>query len=130
MGYTRYWTRTDRPINQDVVDGVKEILDDCARKGIAIRGPLGDGEPIVSLEKIAFNGNGEGTNDLSHESFVIDEDNTWNFCKTARKPYDLAVRRVLVLLEDYDIVKDVSSDGPNERICTDEEYIKGMCGWY
>jgi hypothetical protein len=71
-------------------------------------------------DRIAFNGVGEG----SHESLVIDrkrppleswqtrEDRGLGFCKTARKPYDLAVTATLAYLSTvYEGLYDVSSDG-------------------
>ena len=33
MGYTRYWERTEKPITEDFVEEVKEIIRDCAKKG-------------------------------------------------------------------------------------------------
>ena len=111
MGYTRYWERTEKPITEDFVEEVKEIIKDCAKKGIAIRGWSGEGSPELTLEKIAFNGNGKAERDLSHETFSINNKHTgFDFCKTARKPYDYAVRRVLKLAKDYGLVTKVSSD--------------------
>lgn len=128
MGYTRYWIRTNEPITEEFIEEVNKILRDCARKGIAIRNYDGNGKPTVSLERIAFNGNGkEG---LDHESFVIDNNESdFEFCKTARKPYDYAVRRVLHVAKKYNLVKDVGSDGANNGIYSDEEYLLGLVKW-
>ena len=125
MGFTRYWTRTTKPITEEFIEEVNEILKDCARKGIAIRDYDGIRKPTVSLECVAFNGNGkEG---LNHESFVIDNNESdFEFCKTARKPYDYAVREVLKLAEKEGLVFNVSCDYPsNDKIYSDEEYILG-----
>lgn len=124
MGYTRYWSRTNKPITEEFIEEVNEILKDCARKGIAIRDYDGIRKPTVSLECIAFNGNGkEG---LDHESFVIDNNESdFEFCKTARKPYDYAVRKVLRLAEKHGLVYDIASDGRNEKVYSDEEYLSG-----
>ena len=48
---------------------------------------------------------------LDHESFFLTPETTnWNFCKTARKPYDLLV--CAVLLSAYNILGyELSSDG-------------------
>ena len=96
MGYTRYWSRTNKPITEEFVEEVNEILKDCARKGIAIRDGHGIDKAIVNTDLICFNGTRkEG---LNHESFVLDNNESdFEFCKTARKPYDYAVRKVLRL---------------------------------
>ena len=129
MGYTRYWERTEKPITEDFLNEVKKILKDCAKKGIAIRGWNGTGNPTLTLERISLNGNEKAERDLSHESFVIDDKIGFNFCKTARKPYDYAVRRILNVAKKYGLVEDVSSDGLNNKIYSDEEYILGYEKW-
>ena len=133
MGYTRYWVRTDKPITEDFVEEVKEIIKDCAKKGIAIRGRYGEGSPIINTEEITFNGNFRAEKDLSHEPFSILNIETgfdfFDFCKTNRKPYDYAVRRVLKLAKDYGLVTNVSSDGKNNKIYSDEEYISDLVEW-
>lgn len=130
MGYTRYWARTEKPITEDFVEEVKEIIKDCAKKGIAIRGLYGTGEPIITLDKIAFNGNSEADRDLSNESFILNNTPTdFDFCKTARKPYDYAVRKVLKKAKDYGLVTNVSSDGTNNKVYSDEEYLLNLVEW-
>lgn len=130
MGYTRYWKRTDEPLNADFRDGVENIIKEAAGYGIAIRGWDGHGEPLLSSERVSFNGNANAEQDLSHESFVLDSELGFCFCKTARKPYDFVVRKVLRLAQDYGIVEDVSDDGYNEDIYSDEQYIKGWQKWW
>ena len=126
MGYTRYWERTEKPITEDFLEEVKKIIVDCAKKGIAIRGRDGKGKPKLTLKEIALNGNSNAEKDLSHESFVITNEKLgFNFCKTVRKPYDYAVKRILKKAVEYGLVTDVSSDGKN-KMCTDEEYILGL----
>ena len=129
MGYTRYWERTEKPITEDFVKEVEKIIIDSAKKGIAIRGWDGAYLPELTTERIAFNGNMNYEIDLSHESFVLDDKIGFNFCKTARKPYDYTVRKVLKLAKDYGLVTDVSSDGANNKIYSDEEYFLGLVKW-
>ena len=124
MGYTRYWERTEKPITEDFLEEVKKIIVDCAKKGIAIRGRDGKGKPVVTTEIISLNGNADYG--LYHESFVIDGELGFQFCKTARKPYDYAVRKILKLAKDYGLVTKVSSDGANNKVYSDEEYILGL----
>lgn len=110
MGYTHYWTQVRdftceewRQIGADVMP----ILNDVQHaQGV----PLGDGEgnpgtqPVFTADHILFNGVG----DDSHETFVLyrrrPAKEPWqrrrggDFCKTARKPYDLAVTAMLCYL--------------------------------
>lgn len=119
MGYTRYWKRTDKKITPEFISEVKEILNDCKELGITIRNALGEDEPIVNENEIAFNGDAE--QNLDHETFVITNTPTdFDFCKTARKPYDYAVRETLKVAEEMGLVTDVSSDGENEEIINDK----------
>ena len=120
MGYTRYWDKTDKPITQTFLDTVNKILERCKKMGITIKGWDGEYEPEITLERVAFNG--DESRSLAHESFVIDNNKEWTFCKTARKPYDYAVRCVLAAALKEGIVKNVSSDGKC-KIVTDEEYL-------
>ena len=55
-------------------------------------------------------------NDLGHETFSIIRKNreTFNSCKTARKPYDLMVMAVLILYKYYFPKVKISSDGDEE----------------
>lgn len=126
MGYTRYWERTEKPITDDFIKEVEEIIIDSAKKGITICGWDGTGKPILNLTRIALNGNANADKDLSHESFIIDDEIGFHFCKTARKPYDYTVRKVLGLAKKYGLVTKVSSDGANNKICSDKEYILNL----
>lgn len=124
MGYTRYWHRTKKKIDADFIVAVCDVIADCNSKGIAIRDGYGEGNPIVTLDVIAINGDGE--KGLDHETLFFDDKETgFNFCKTARKPYDYAVRKILKYAEENGFITDVSSDGENERIISDADYLKG-----
>ena len=130
MGYTRYWTRTEKPMTEDFLEAVREVLEDCKKRGIKICNWDGHGEPQVTADLVALNGEErEDGNDLSHESFVLNNEAEWTFCKTARKPYDYAVRKILKIAKDYGIVKGVSSDGANNKIYSDDDYINGRVEW-
>lgn len=123
MGYTRYWDRTDEPINAQFVRFVNRTIADCETRGIHICDGNGEGKPVVMMGKILLNG--DGARDLDHETlyFTDDPDEVgFNFCKTARKPYDYAVRKILKGAELYGIVTNVRQDGPNDEIISDDEY--------
>ena len=60
----------------------------------------------TNTTEFGFNGIG----DLSHETFALNVgENEWNFCKTARKPYDLAVCMILLSLYkgEYNMLDDM-----------------------
>jgi hypothetical protein len=135
MGYTHYWTQT-RDFNEqemgDIAASVRKIIttatdgrefpNNYTGEGsfpLVICGFDGTGEPILSKEKISFNGQGP---DLDHETFYFDAKRElpyenarpdqlgWRFCKTAHKPYDAVVTACLTFLQaDYGF--EVSSDG-------------------
>lgn len=123
MGYTRYWNRTEKPITTDFVLAVCAIIAECNDKGIMIRNGWGGGNPVVTMETIAINGD-DSTN-LSHETCYFDNVNKgFDFCKTARKPYDYAVRKILEVAEIEGLITDVRSDGENNEIISDEDFIR------
>ncbi len=76
---------------------------------LKICGGNGTGKPLFRNDEVWFNG--DEKNDLDHETFCIEPDKLdWDFCKTARKPYDLLV--VACLIAAHEILDyEVSSDG-------------------
>ena len=98
MGYTNYWYQTKAFTDKEwksVKDEYNYIKDVC--KGIVV-------DETKDENEIIFNGNPIG--DLCHETFVLmknvrtkkmykEEDLSFNFCKTAEKPYDIAVWHML-----------------------------------
>jgi hypothetical protein len=122
MGYTHYWIpkESTKEDFQKFSAACKKLHDSLPKTTdtaggyssddpLEIRGGMGEGTPAFTPELVWFNGNAE--RDLDHETFVIDHtDNDSNFCKTARKPYDLLV--VACLLAAVDILDyRFSSDG-------------------
>ena len=65
---------------------------------LTIKGADGTGEPLFCpYDGIIFNG--DSSIDMDHETLCLipfDTDNLNFFCKTARKPYDLLVKAVLI----------------------------------
>lgn len=104
MGYTHYWTLTAKSRKkwkerrQDIYDAIqqtiydyKSILDDVQLRSLSVR----------------FN----GIEDEAHETFEASaQGRDWDFCKTARKPYDTPVCMCLLILQGYADLE-VSSDG-------------------
>ena len=130
MGYTHYLTQRARFTNAewfDVKAAISSIAALASQEGLKLgdmMGEQGRAWPEVetgdSGEYIGFNGLGEE----SHETFSIGQDRApleswqdekargWIFCKTDRKPYDVAVTACLCYLESAFPGKVyVSSDG-------------------
>jgi hypothetical protein len=125
MGYTHYFTQT-RDFTREEWAQIREDMDALLKDVQHVQGiPLanGVGEPGTSPEitdkKIWFNGVG----DDSHETFCVyrkrrapeypGDIRGGDFCKTARKPYDLAVTAALCYLATVPdpASHTVSSDG-------------------
>lgn len=92
MGYTHYWTLKE-PIKgkewNKFLIGTEEIITIAHDAGIPVHN-ASDGDTV----------NFNGTGVASHETFVISVgDEGFNFCKTARKPYDTIVCAVLIHLK-------------------------------
>lgn len=113
MGYTHYFElKTNGTVNLDNVQkAVQKVLDEDSN--IIQREYDDKAKPVNEISDgnllIKFNGIGnEG-----HETFYLDTKKVgFNFCKTARKPYDATVCKVLSILKYYfgsDIV--ITSDG-------------------
>ena len=106
MGYTNYWTNK-RAFTDDEWKRVKDEYEWLKEMGEGI---------IVDESKnndeIIFNGNSIG--DLGHETFYINKKNdkeSFSFCKTARKPYDLAVWHLLYFINnETGAMKKISRD--------------------
>lgn len=120
MGFTRYWTRVEKPLSKDFCTKVKEIIKNAEMEGIEIKGWDGNGKPCITTDLISFNGDNE--EGLSYETFILSNNFNWDefqirhgwqgyaFCKTGQRPYDTVVEQVLKVAEDMGFVKDVSSD--------------------
>ena len=107
MGYTHYWTfhrnkTKDNTNFAKAVEEIKKIYANLPKRTksaggyyanhhVKIMDGVGKGVPEFTATSVCFNGNAK--NGTDHETFSIDFniDTGWNFCKTARKPYDLLV---------------------------------------
>jgi hypothetical protein len=110
MGYTHYWTHPDNPAYRQawpqLVQDAARIITAVTNAGITLAGPAGSGLPRADRRGVCLNGSvvlGQ-----AYEAFIIwppadtsrSEDASrrwkWDFCKTARQPYDLAVCAILL----------------------------------
>jgi len=112
IGYTHYWnsgscdTEKDKEgytkalaIIRDIVKRYDKILrwdEDKPRK-----------RAEVNEENVRFNGIG----DNGHETFLFKIGEEFEFCKTARKPYDIAVCECLLVLKAHMPNLEIKSDG-------------------
>jgi hypothetical protein len=119
MGYTHYWRReTEESKNVPTITwerfkiGAESIINQALDDGYAIISNLEDPADIILDDIICFN----GVEEESHETFVIErvELDSFNFCKTARKPYDDVVVSVLAHAKAVLPGWKISSDGGDE----------------
>jgi len=104
MGYTNYWEQeksfSDNEWKQikDEYDYIKQV---CNSTII---------DQTESDDEIVFN----GVNEMEHETFILSknvrtvadyegENLAFNFCKTAHKPYDIAVWHLLTFIKQFGI---------------------------
>jgi hypothetical protein len=133
VGYTHYWYRPQELDAEPFADWANDIqtliektptlvrepdyqmfgfypTERTRLKPLGIYGPLGEGDPQIGPERVAFNG-GPRELDLDHETFHVnrvfddrgfgsDDERGWffDFCKTNHKPYDRVVCAALIRL--------------------------------
>lgn len=104
MGYTNYFN-TKKTITADARAKMVTFVNKAITliPDIKICGWDGTGEPTITKESIMFNGDeAEG---LDHETFSLYGDcGKFNFTKTARKPYDILVKAVLMYATDLNML--------------------------
>ena len=113
MGYTHYWKQKSM---LEVSPKQRELIDEVLKEHADIL----DIETNTNRELVL---NGIGAD--SHETFVIEfgKKTEFEFCKTARKPYDIPVCKILLVLR-YSKGFELSSDGD-----IDETNMEGDTGW-
>ena len=122
MGYTHYWTINQNQISPESWFGFMQEFSEIEAKFHEKLDHTTDQKYRIDSESIIFNGIGE----QGHETFTMNRKNPmeesytgeneyFDFCKTARKEYDIAVCCALIIAKKYfgDIIK-VSSDGEDE----------------
>jgi hypothetical protein len=127
MGYTHYWNykepkTIDAPNSIKALKEMKKMLlhlpSRCTTAGghyenesIIIKDGVGKGSPVLSVPEILFNG--DASKGLDHETFAIQLGSRidFDFCKTARKPYDFFVCVCLISLANNLDGFEFSSDG-------------------
>lgn len=114
MGYTHYWR-----MSKDIpVSAWAKIQADAAKLIATSPAPLAyeydktDKPPVCDENEIRFNGRDED----GHETFLLKrEQKSFEFCKTASKPYDTVVCAVLACAHEHaPEAITVSSDGDGD----------------
>ena len=118
MGYTHYFKQS-KPVSEEAWDKIKtdtkKIIKHQIKAGIPLESNNSKNKSMVSSSEINFN----GVDDDSHETFYITNEKMeqFNFCKTARKPYDLAVTAALLIIDHHAPEHfDIGSDGGIEGL--------------
>lgn len=119
MGFTRYWENLRKPIDEETLETIKNIID-IAKKEYDID------IDVKSLTNELVMLNGDENKGLDHEDFVIDLKSGFNFCKTNEKPYDIVVNAILKLLESKGKIHDVEKDDDSEEEKAEELLYKAV----
>lgn len=139
MGYTHYYhfKKNLTKANFNLASSlVKNVIEEAIpktftskwytggkKRKLKICGGDGSGKPVFANDHISFNG--ERKLDIDHETFWLDNTNEHQFCKTARKPYDIAVCMALLRLKDmYGSDFEYSSDGYCPMDTDDYRYLE------
>jgi len=115
MGYTHYWDKKSEVDENEYKAALKDIAKIVnSKKNILADGNGDKGTKPTTAGEISFN----GIDANSHETFFLPktagEMKSFDFCKTARKPYDVVVTACLCRLGEVKGIS-VSSDGsPSE----------------
>jgi hypothetical protein len=136
-GYSHYWglfADDDGVVFSDaewkkILTAARKIIRKAEADGIAIRGPFGEGKPVLTPTKIALNG--DAASNLSHESFVLENrPKDFNFCKTAQKPYDKVVVSILAAVDNIqpEAIR-MKSDGGLSVFSPANTYKAASQGW-
>lgn len=129
MGYTHYWNYKPQPgdtlkfkdVLREVLVLKRKLPEQSETAGghykeypITIRNGMGKGQAEINENIIRFNG--DGNKGLDHETFVFEfeEKEIGDFCKTARKPYDMFVCLCLISLANNLSGFEFSSDGDED----------------
>jgi hypothetical protein len=111
MGYTHYGTDsgTGASLPAEAVHHIHTITEHAYHAGLIQREHDDPRPPLVTVQQVRFNGVGDG----GHQTFrfrTAPED-AFACCKTAHRPYDAVVMRVLLVLGYYREGLVIRSDG-------------------
>jgi len=118
-GYSLYWgSKPNKPYSAKdwakIVKATKEIIQKAASKKIIVKGPSGDGEPVINNKEIALNG--DDAKGKSAESFVLSKNGKSDSCKTDKKPYTAVVASILYVADNLNNATNARHDGGKKHI--------------
>lgn len=122
MGYTHYTNSMERELTKEEVGVINKIIKTSGVKIVGGSGEAGT-KPLVVSGGVNLNGVG----DDSHESFNLEFGAEGDFCKTARKPYDVVVVAILTYLAAQGVLT-WSSDGDKEDHIAGGELLNKVLG--
>lgn len=103
MGFTHYF-KQNKPVSTEQWQAFKkdaQVVINHAQNDLEIVLMSNDSNGVM-LNDESVNLNGDERYDLDHEPFYLAKDyREFNFCKTARKPYDLVVCSLLLLAHEH-----------------------------
>lgn len=116
-GYTHYYTWKQKPDDASLkacIADMNRLIE--ARKSILVSPDLPESTPgslKLSETNIDFNGIGKNAHEPFVFPYVLPDHDSFNFCKTAWKPYDEVVTACLIVARDHfpPSVLEISSDG-------------------
>jgi hypothetical protein len=117
MGYTHYWNLSQELTAQhwaEFTKGVERLVKLAAHQGIRLAWEYDEPnrKPLIDADTVRFN----GVDDEGHETFLINRSGGDEFCKTARRPYDIVVTAALCYLATtHREVFSAGSDGTSEE---------------
>lgn len=117
MGYTHYWYKQPKLDPCKFAEFISDVEKLVRASGVEVQADSDEeSPPEIKPDHVRFN----GVKEAGHETFYFDRDadrvrqdgRSFDFCKTAHKPYDVLVTAVLVAAKKHfgpDI--QVTSDG-------------------
>lgn len=113
MGYTHYWRQPQPFTDTAWTEFVRDVKLVFSTSNVKLANGLGERgtKPSVTKDFVRFN----GVEDDSHETCTVSRNAVdFEFCKTAYKPYDPIVVKVLKLARKHNPSINLSSDGGSE----------------
>jgi len=109
MGYTNYWTpKKMTSVDENFFKDAEKIINYAISNGIVLADGAGETKIANAKEAVDYEYNEivfNGYKDEDYETFSLSFDGEWNFCKTARLPYDQVVKAILILAERHNLLE-------------------------
>ena len=126
MGYTNYWKPNKQKLNtmtafpQEVIDQIKAVKEKFNEEVLTKKRNFEFVEGKIEKDSIFISGTCEGfVFDLCKDAHTGDRIgvDSWQFCKTAREPYDAVIKCILMVLTAHGLL--LSWDHDDNGNCTE-----------